>query len=198
MRFSSRKFLGVCAAAGLMCASLAHAQSDGNAPRKPITPTTVKTVGGWDVRCYPVQTPAPCEMWEAVAFKGTQQLAASISIVYIPASDGYAVQLVLPLGIDFAKGIRLNAGSYTSEALHFERCERVGCIIAIREGNATVGALRNQPNVKLDITWFHGKAMNITVPLKGFDEARAALVDVAKQKAVTPKTDDTAAPSPSP
>jgi len=181
-----------------MFASLAFAQTGGNAPQKPITPTTMKTVGGWDVRCYPVQSPAPCEMWEAVAFKGTQQLAASISIVYIPMRDGYAVQLVLPFGMDFGKGVKLNAGSYSSDVLHFERCERIGCLIAIRDGSAAVNAMRDQPNVKLHVTWFHGKTMDIAVPLKGFDEARGALVDFAKQKATAPKTDDSAAPSTTP
>ncbi|MBV8976644.1 MAG: invasion associated locus B family protein [Alphaproteobacteria bacterium] len=185
--------VGLSLAALALTASGALAQQE--APRKPVTPTTIKTVGGWDVRCYPVQSLAPCEMWEAVAFKGTTQLAASLSIVYIPARDSYAVQIVLPFGMDFSKGARLAAGDYTSEVLHFERCERIGCLVAMRDGNGAADALRGQAAVKVKVTWFHGKSMDITVPLKGYDEARSALVEAAKQKAAKPDA-SAAAPSP--
>jgi len=77
------------------------------APRKPVTPTVMKTFGGWDVRCYPVSSPAPCDMWEAIAFKKGGQLAVSISIVYVPSQDSHLMQLIVPLGVDLASGAKV-------------------------------------------------------------------------------------------
>lgn len=177
-----------CALALAFVGSSALAQDQQQqAPRKPITPTTVKTFSGWDVRCYPVQTPAPCDMWEAIAFKKGGQLAVSVSVVYIPSRDAHMLQFVVPLGTDLAQGAKLITDSYTSETWHFHHCDRIGCYIIVQDGNQVVDALKGRDNVKVHVTQFRGKGIDLTVPLKGFDEAHAALVEVAKQKATTPK-----------
>jgi invasion protein IalB len=146
-------------------------------------PTVVKTFGGWDVRCYPVNSPAPCDMWEAIAFKKGGQLAVSVSIVYAPSQDRHVIQLILPLGVDLAKGANVIAGGYTSPTFKFHHCDRVGCYVAIQqEANSVVQAMSGVSEMKVRITQFHGKAIDLGVTLKGFGEAHAAMVDLAKQK----------------
>jgi len=169
--------------------SAASAQDDSapaaqsQAPRKPITPTTMKTFAGWDVRCYPVQTPAPCDMWEAIAFKKGGQLAVSVSIVYVPSRDEHLLQFVVPLGIDLSKGAKLVTDSYTSEMWRYHHCDRIGCYVIVPQGNAIVDALKGQPSMKVRVVQFHGKSFDLSVPLKGFDDAHAAMVELARQKA---------------
>ncbi len=153
------------------------------APRKPITPTVMKTFGGWDVRCYPVSSPAPCDMWEAIAFKRGGQLAVSISIVYVPSQDTHLLQLIVPLGVDLAAGSKVATDTYTSDAMKYHHCDRIGCYIVVQQGNPVVEALNNQNAMKVRVTQFRGKSIDLNVPLKGFGEAHAAMVEFAKQKA---------------
>jgi invasion protein IalB len=179
--------------------STAMAQDDSapqsQAPRKPITPTTMKTFSGWDVRCYPVQTPAPCDMWEAIAFKKGGQLAVSVSIVYVPSRDEHLLQFVVPLGIDLGKGAKLVTASYTSDMWRYHHCDRIGCYVIVPQGNAIVDALKGQPDMKVRVVQFHGKSFDLNVPLKGFDEAHASMVELARQKAAN-KPAPASAPAP--
>jgi invasion protein IalB len=156
------------------------------APRKPITPTVMKTFGGWDVRCYPVSSPAPCDMWEAIAFKKGGQLAVSISIVYVPSQDNHLLQLIVPLGVDFAARAKVLTDTYTSDAWPYHHCDRIGCYIVVPQGNAVVEALKDQAVMKVRVTQFRGKSIDLAVPLKGFGDAHNAMVELAKQKAANP------------
>lgn len=181
-RFVIRAFT----AAALAFSTAALAQDDGQAQqqqaRKPMTPTTMKSFSGWDVRCYPVQTPAPCDMWEAIAFKKGGQLAVSVSIVYVPSRDEHLVQFVVPLGIDLQQGAKAMAGGFSADGLRYHHCDRIGCYIIVPQANGLINALRSQQTFKVRVVQFHGKPVDLTVPLKGFNEAHTALVDLAKQK----------------
>ncbi len=143
----SRSFLGRLAGATLAAvivgATAASAQdADQQAPKKQITPTVMKTFGGWDVRCYPVSTPAPCDMWEAIAFKKGGQLAVSVSIVYVPSRDDHLLQFIVPLGVDLAKGAKIVSPSYSSDTWPYHHCDRIGCYIVVPGGNGVVEALK--------------------------------------------------------
>ncbi|HWA92694.1 MAG TPA: invasion associated locus B family protein [Rhizomicrobium sp.] len=196
---SMNRFVSAAAALALTgFATAAPAQSDGQQQqRKPITPTTMKTFAGWDVRCYPVQTPAPCDMWEAIAFKKGGQLAVSVSIVYVPSREEHLLQFVVPLGIDLAKGAKVVTDGYTSESYHFHHCDRIGCYIIVPQGNPVIDALKSQAKMKVQVSQFHGRTVDLDVPLKGFNDAHNALVELARQKAnnggsaPAPAADDT-------
>jgi invasion protein IalB len=188
---SMRKFSAAFVAFALAVTPvLAQDAQDQSAPQqqpaKRQGPQVMKTFGGWDVRCFPVSTPAPCDMWEAVAFKKGGTLAVSASIVYVPSQDRHLVQFIVPLGIDFAKGARLVAGSYTSEMIPFHHCDRIGCYFGVGNANALVDAIRSQNSLKVRLTQYRGKSADLDVPVKGFNDAHAMMVDLAKQKAGKP------------
>lgn len=168
-------------------APTAPQQQQQQAAKKPITPSIMKSFSGWDVRCYPVATPAPCDVWEAIGFKKSNRLAASVSIVYIPSRDEYLMQLIVPLELDLTKGLKIVAGGFTSPVLPFHHCDRIGCFVGVAGSNAIIEALKNQSTMKLHLEFYRGKAMDIAVPLNGFAEAKAEMVTLAKQKAATPK-----------
>jgi invasion protein IalB len=188
---SMNRLRSLCLAAALAaCGSSALAQDDGGAQqqqqaRKPITPTTMKTFSGWDVRCYPVQAPVPCDMWEAIAFKKGGQLAVSVSIVYVPSRDIHLLQLVVPPGVDFAQGAKIVTASYSSEAWKYHHCDRIGCYVIVQDGNPVVEALKSQPDMKVRVVQFRGKSIDLNVPLKGFNDAHNMLVELAKQKSTS-------------
>jgi invasion protein IalB len=179
----------LAAASALVCAGPALAQGAPAQPaqqQKQITPVVMKTFGGWDVRCYPVTVPAPCDAWEAIAFKKSNRLAVSISVVYVPSQDQYLMQFIVPLDVDLQKGAQIVAGSFKSPSTPFHHCDRIGCFFGVGQAGTIVNAFKGQKSMKVHLTFFRSKAVDIGVPLKGFDEARAAMVELAKQKAGNP------------
>jgi invasion protein IalB len=155
------------------------------APKK-TGPQIMKTFGGWDVRCFPVSTPAPCDVWEAIAFKKGGNLAVSVSVVYVPSQNRHLMQFIVPLGVDVQKGARLVAGTTTSDVMPYHHCDRVGCYFGLGDGNALVDAMSGQSVLKVRVAQFRGKSIDLAVPLKGFEEAHSAMVELAKQKAGKP------------
>ncbi|HTT97991.1 MAG TPA: invasion associated locus B family protein [Rhizomicrobium sp.] len=184
---SMRKFSAALAAFALVVTPvLAQDAPQQQQPAKRQGPQVIKTFGGWDVRCFPVSTPAPCDVWEAIAFKQGGQLAVSVSVVYVPSQDRHLMQFIVPLGVDFAKGAKLVAGTYTSEMIPFHHCDRIGCYFGVGNANAVVDAIRSQNSLKVRIAQFRGKSADLNVPTKGFEEAHAMMVEQAKQKAGKP------------
>jgi invasion protein IalB len=149
-------------------------------------PQVMKTFGGWDVRCFPVSTPAPCDIWEAIAFKKGGNLAVSISIVYVPSQNRYLTQLIVPLGVDLGKGAKLLSGSFASDTIPFHHCDRVGCYFGVGNANPLVEAMKSQPTMRVRVAQFRGKSIDLGVPLKGFPDALSAMDELAKQKAGKP------------
>lgn len=163
-------------------------------PAKRQAPQVMKTFGGWDVRCFPGATAAPCDIWEAIAFKKGGQLAVSVSMVYVPSQDRHLMQFIVPLGVDFAQGAKLVAGTYTSQMLPYHHCDRIGCYFGIGNANALLDALKTTDSLKVRVVQYRGKSIDLGVPLKGFSEAHAMMVDLSKQKAGKPAP--AAAPAP--
>jgi invasion protein IalB len=93
--------------AGLLAFGLLSigAASADPAPAAPLTPSETKTYGDWTVRCYPISSPSPCDMYELLANKQTNQRVMSLSIAYMPAGDKHVIQIAVPLGILIPKGL---------------------------------------------------------------------------------------------
>jgi invasion protein IalB len=183
---SMRSFLSALAAVALTVTPVLAQDAPQQQPAKRQGPQIMKTFGGWDVRCFPVSTPAPCDIWEAIAFKKGGQLAVSVSVVYVPSQDRYLTQFIVPLGVDFSKGAKLMAGSYTSDVLPFHHCDRVGCYFGLGNANPMVDAVRSQNSLKVRVAQYRGKSIDLNVPVKGFSEANAMMVELAKQKSGKP------------
>jgi invasion protein IalB len=182
MSTMNRILLAAAAALSLGVAPALAQEAGQQQQRKPQGPTVVKSFGGWDVRCFQAASPIPCDVWEATAFKNTGVVAVSVSVAYMPSRDANFLEFVVPLQADLQKGARIVAGDFTSPVLKFHHCERVGCYIVVQDGNAIVDAMRHQSQMKIRLTKFHGATADLDVPLKGFGEAHAAMVELAKQK----------------
>lgn len=168
---------------------------DAPQPAKRATgPQIMKTFGGWDVRCFNAATPAPCDVWEAIAFKKGGNLAVSVSVVYVPSQNRHLMQFIVPLGVDIAKGAKLTAGSYSSDTMQYHHCDRVGCYFGVGDGNALVDAMKGQTTLKVRVAQFRGKSVDLAVPLKGFNDAHSAMVELAKEKSA--KSAPAEAPAP--
>ncbi|MEJ1968166.1 MAG: invasion associated locus B family protein [Rhizomicrobium sp.] len=192
MKFLRASIAGALAL-GLLSLGSAAAQTapppGGNAP---LTPSDTKPYGDWTVRCYPVNSPSPCDMFELLANKQSGQRVLSVSIAYMPSGDKHVIQIAVPLGVSIPRGLILASDSYTSPALHYRRCDRGGCYIEMLLDNATIGALSGSSQARIRVFAVTGKAFEIPFSLNGFADAHGAMQDLARKKVAS------AAPAPAP
>jgi invasion protein IalB len=183
----------------LLLAGPALAQDAPAAPAAPPRPD-VKQVGDWFVRCYPVQSPSPCDMFHEQDSQQTHQRILSISIAYAPAQDRHIAVITLPLEISIPKGVVIQTDSFTSPVLHYRVCNREGCFVQMVMDNAMVDALsKSGPAAKLNIGADNGKSYGLNFSLKGFAAAHDEMVAQARAKAKSaPKPAAGAAPAATP
>ena len=152
-------------------------------PSGPVQPTDVNPVGDWTVRCFPVASPSPCDMYEELDDKNTHQRVLSFSIAYVPSSDRNVVQIAVPLGVSLASGTVLKTDSYTSPKMPFRRCDRDGCYVELAVPPDIINSLtKSGPDGSLNIVADNGKAFALKFSLNGFAGAHDAMTSLAKDK----------------
>jgi len=168
--------VGLTLAAG---AALAQAPA-ADAPGRP----DAKTVGDWTVRCFPIQSPSPCDIFQEQDYQKTGQRVLSISIAYVPSMDKHAIQISVPLDINIPKGVTLQTDTYTSPVLKYRRCDRNGCYIEMAVDNGLVeGLAKSGDKGKVNIAADNGKNYTLNFSLKGFSQAHDDMVAQARAKA---------------
>jgi invasion protein IalB len=194
---SMRASIAGAIALGLLAFGAASAQTAPPAnTNMPTAPTETKPFGDWTVRCFAVNSPSPCDMFELLANKNTQQRVLSISIAYLPTGDKHVIQIAVPLGIMIQKGLVLTSDTYTSPQLHYRRCDRGGCYVEMLIDNQTIASLGTATGpAKIRIVAEGGKAFEIPFSLNGFADAHGAMIDLARKKTAKP-ADATPAPAP--
>ena len=144
----------------------------------------VKTVEDWFVRCFPIQSPSPCDMFQELDNRDTRQRILSLSLAYVPSLDRHALQVTVPLDIAIQKGVVIQTDSYTSPVLKYRRCDRSGCYVEQAVDNALVeGMAKSGPDGKVNIVADSGKAFSLNFSLKGFAAAHDDMVAQARAKA---------------
>jgi invasion protein IalB len=173
----------MAACAGLMLAAGAALAQQAPAPEAPGRPD-VKTVGDWTVRCFPIQSPSPCDIFQEQDYQKTGQRVLSISIAYVPSMDKHAIQISVPLDISIPKGVTLQTDTYTSPVLKYRRCDRNGCYIEMAVDNGLVeGLAKSGAQGKVNIAADNGKNYTLNFSLKGFSQAHDDMVAQARAKA---------------
>lgn len=175
----------VCAGLLLACGG-AMAQQSGAPGGSP----EVKPVGDWFVRCFPIESPSPCDMFQDLDSQATKQRVLSISLAYVPSIDRHAIQIMVPLEIAIQKGVILKTDTFTSPVLKFRRCDRNGCYVEMAVENGVIEALARSSGDggKIAIAADGGKVYNLAFSLKGFAGAHDDMVSQARAKAKTPAT----------
>lgn len=156
----------------------------------------VKQVEDWQVRCYPVQSISPCDIFQEQGQKDTGQRVLSISIAFVPSMNRHIIQVTVPLDVAIPKGITMQSDTYTSPVLKYRMCTREGCFVQTAIDNALVEALaRSSGTGKINVEADGGKKVALTFSLKGFAAAHDDMAAQAKAKAKAPEA-GAAAPAP--
>ncbi len=180
--FSPKARMMLVGACGLLLSGAALAQ------QAPASETAgrpeVKTIGDWAVRCFPIQSPSPCDIFQEQDYQKTGQRVLSISIAYVPSLDKHALQVSVPLDIAIPKGLVIQTDGYTSPVMKYRRCDRGGCYVELPVDNGMVAALaRSGTEGKINIVADSGKAYTLKFSLKGFSQAHDDMASQARAKA---------------
>lgn len=144
--------------------------------------------GDWSVRCFKLESQAPCDVIQFGTNPDTQQRVLAISIAYLPYADAYAAQIIVPLGVTLSRGLTLAAGDASLNGVKFSRCERDGCYVEIAMPQDTIMALLNlTENTKLTM-YAYGQSEPLEMPfsVNGFAEAMGRMREEAIDRAVAP------------
>lgn len=181
-----KSFRIALAFAAALAAAPAFAQDAQPQANKPLQPSDVKEFKDWTVRCYPVNSPSPCEMIELRVAKKTGQRVLGVLLAYMPARDAHILQISVPLGISIQNGLVINADTYKSPVLKYRRCDQLGCYVEAAIGNDVISQLSKATKSEIDIVTVDGRKFNLAFSLDGFNEAHNALVELSKAKAKSP------------
>jgi invasion protein IalB len=186
-----RASIAAAFALGVLSAAPAIAQS------APTAPTDTKPFGDWTVRCFPVKSPSPCDMFELLANKANGQRVLSVSIAYLPTTDKHVIQIAVPLLVSIQKGLVLSTDTYTSPVLHYRRCDRAGCYVEMLIENDTITAMGSaNGQAKIRIVAEGGKTFDIPFSLNGFSDSHGAMQDLARKKMAANPPTPAATPAP--
>jgi invasion protein IalB len=157
------------------------------APAAPQGQPEVKNFGDWTVRCFPVQSASPCDMFQEQDDTQSKQRMLAFSIAYNPLADRHVMQIAVPLGVAVAPGMIVHTDKYSSPALPYRRCDRGGCYVELLTDGTIVDQLAHGGDgAVVKITADDGKKYDIKVSLNGFSAAHDSMVELAKQKAKAP------------
>ena len=198
---SSSLLTGLVLAAGLMSLSAGAMAQDAQAAATPVgaaapsgpppTPTDVTNVGSWTVRCFPVSSPTPCEMYEELDTKEGHQRVLGVTIAYAPSADKHLLLVAVPLGVAIPQGVVIQTDTFTSPALHYRSCDRAGCYVELVIDNSSVDSMaKSGPNAAVKIIADGGKAFPLHLSLDGFASAHEKMTALAKEKAKGPQQID--------
>jgi invasion protein IalB len=166
------------------------------APAAPPAPPEVKQIGDWQVRCFPVQSPSPCDMFQQQGDERTKQRILALSIAFDPLANMHLIQIVVPLGVSVAPGVVIHAGSYQSKVMAYRRCDRAGCYVERPLDNDVIAQLtRAGDSAMVKIVADDGKKYDLKVPLNGFAAAHDSMAEQARQKAKPVPAAPAAAPA---
>jgi invasion protein IalB len=144
--------------------------------------------GDWSVRCFNVASQAPCDILQVGTNAESQQRVSLVSIAYLPGSESYAAQIIVPLGIALTRGLSIEAGEASLVGLRFNRCERDGCYVEIAFPPATIDALSVLSENTLITVFPYGQGEMIELPFSvvGFAGAIEHMKAEAQERAVEP------------
>ena len=175
---------GLALAALVSGTALAQAPAAGPAP---LPQPEIKQIGDWQVRCYPMASASPCDMFQQQNDPQSQQRILALSLAYIPHLDRHAIQISVPLGISVPPGAILHTASFSTPLMPYRRCDRGGCYVEMLIDNSTIDQLSHAgDSAMVKITADDGKNYDLKLSLNGFAAAHDSMAEQARQKAKAP------------
>lgn len=160
-------------------------------------PTTTRH-GDFLVRCFPVETGSPCDMYEEVGNRDTGQRLVTFSVAFLPSDNRYVMVIGVPLGVDLEKGVVIATNSFTTPTMPFRRCDRGGCYVEAAVDKPLIDAfMASSGEAKLNVSADgEEKPRELPLSFNGFTAAHNDMVAQNRAKAKPGAPAPAAAPAP--
>ena len=159
-------------------------------------PTTTRH-GDFLVRCFPVQTGSPCDMYEEVGNRDTGQRLVTFSIAFLPADNRYVMVIGVPLGVSLEKGVVIATNTFTTPTMPFRRCDSGGCYVEAAVDKPLIDAFMGasgEAKLRLSADG-EEKPRELPLSFNGFTAAHNDMVAQNRAKATKPGAAPAAAPA---
>lgn len=177
---SFRLTVALALAAGLFSAQAGRAATP---PANNPASAPVAEFEDWAVRCFPVKSPAPCDVFQMDIDKKNQRRVSSVSIAYAPGTKVYVVQIIVPLGVSLQRHLLVEAGQLKSPPMVFRRCEDDGCYVEGRIADEFLKQLAAQPDRgALVVQALDGRTFRFPLSTRGLAPALARLKAEAEKR----------------
>lgn len=170
----------------LTCAALGFTLLAGAAAAQQTPAPEVKRIGDFSVRCYPVKSVAPCDLYEDRVNKESNQRVVSFSLAYMPSGGRYILAVSVPLGVSIEKGLVITGTGYTSPVLPFRRCDGGGCYVEVAVPKDLVDQFAKLgSDAKIRVTPDSGQVFEFPFSFDGFTAAHDEMVASNKAKGMS-------------
>jgi invasion protein IalB len=138
-----------------------------------------ETHDDWTVRCAVDQGTVHCAAQQEQLSNQTKQRVLAIEI--LPGKDVLTGTLVLPFGLDLAKGAVLKVDDkLTSPVLPFQTCLPSGCLVPLQIGTEWETAMRAGTALAVNATAVSGQDAKFSISLKGLPSALDRISELSK------------------
>jgi len=146
------------------------------------------------VRCFPVQTGSPCDMFQELSNSETGQRLVTFSVAFLPADSRYVMVIGVPLGVSLEKGLVIQTNTFSTPTMPFRRCDPGGCYVEAAVDKPLIDAfMGSSGEAKLRLSAEgEDKPRELPLSFTGFTAAHNDMVAQNRAKAVKPG----AAPAP--
>ena len=141
--------------------------------------TLTETHDDWTVRCAIDQNLVHCAAQQEQL--STQNKQRVLAIEILPATDVLTGTLVLPFGLDLAKGAVVKVDDkLTSPTLAFQTCLPSGCLVPLRIGKDWETVMRSGTALTVNAQAVNAQPANFSISLKGLGSALDRIADLTK------------------
>lgn len=130
--------------------------------------------GGWVFRCNAIgQDKTSCAFVSTVLSEDKKHAVAAVNVNRASTGKGYALSVLLPLGVDIQAGVKSAVDDGATIDLPLRVCTVNGCVAATTMDDKAADALKKGKNLTVQFN-FGDKSAKATVPLAGLKDALAA------------------------
>jgi invasion protein IalB len=140
------------------------------APAAPVT-----QFGDWYLRCFEARGGPACNVTHSIILKESRKQVLLLSLAYSPERAQYAMEVLVPLGVDVRRGIDITVGDIAAKSVPVTRCELSGCVVDAILGDELVKAMRSAHSGKVTLGGIAAQDASIEFSLSGFEQADDAL-----------------------
>ncbi|WP_120634995.1 invasion associated locus B family protein [Ruegeria sp. EL01] len=137
--------------------------------------TTSTQFQSWTVNCAEEAGQKLCAMSQSLNLQNQSGLLLRMELQR-GQEDGASGVVIVPFGLDIAKGISLSIDGGPRWNLPMRTCQNFGCVIPVTLGPAIIQELKESGSIQISLyTLDGGKTLEVPVSLAGFTAAFDAL-----------------------